>query len=112
MTECRGTLGSLNVCVALSSALDFLVAWASLDLTICIVVPSLPGPLVAAVVGLKNPHYGIFGDTVNIAARMESNGAPSRVHVSSTTHELLRVRPPPLQPPQSAPCSIPVTVLY
>lgn len=40
------------------------------------------GPLVAGVIGQIKPFYDIWGDTVNIASRMESHGQPGRVHIS------------------------------
>ena len=48
------------------------------------------GPLVAGVVGTKKFAYDIWGDTVNIAARMESNSVPGRINVSANTYQLIK----------------------
>ena len=48
------------------------------------------GPVVAGVVGKKKYAYDIWGNTVNIASRMESNGEPGKVNISAATYELIK----------------------
>ncbi len=46
------------------------------------------GPVIAGVVGLKRFQYDIWGDTVNVAARMEQQSHPGRINVSKETYNL------------------------
>jgi adenylate cyclase len=47
------------------------------------------GPVVAGVIGTRKFIYDIWGDTVNLASRMESLGAPGRIQVTQAVKERL-----------------------
>ncbi|HEX2853011.1 MAG TPA: adenylate/guanylate cyclase domain-containing protein [Opitutaceae bacterium] len=47
------------------------------------------GPLVAGIIGSKKFAYDLWGDTVNIASRLESHGEPGMIQVSQATADLL-----------------------
>ena len=47
------------------------------------------GPLVAGIIGAQKFAYDVWGDTVNIASRLESHGHPGEIQVSQSTCDLL-----------------------
>ncbi len=48
------------------------------------------GSVVAGIVGLRKFAYDIWGDTVNIASRMETSSEPGRINISGSTYSLIK----------------------
>jgi len=48
------------------------------------------GPLIASVIGKKKFTYDVWGDTVNIASRLESSGLSGEINISQSTYELIK----------------------
>ncbi|HRX55664.1 MAG TPA: adenylate/guanylate cyclase domain-containing protein, partial [Verrucomicrobiales bacterium] len=48
------------------------------------------GPVIAGIIGRNKFSYDLWGDTVNIASRMESNGLAGKIQVSENTWNILK----------------------
>lgn len=68
--------------VAKCSCFYLIQWWWSLMCLVCLSCPGLNmGPVVAGVIGARKPQYDIWGNTVNVASRMDSTGVPERIQV-------------------------------
>jgi len=48
------------------------------------------GPMLGGVIGRKKYFYALWGDTVNIASRMESHGSTGKIQITRATYELVK----------------------
>lgn len=48
------------------------------------------GPVIGGVIGRARVHYDLWGDTVNVASRMESHGEAGKIQISRATYELIK----------------------
>ena len=62
------------------------------DKTLSIRIGINTGAVVAGVIGTKKFSYDLWGDAVNIARRMESQGIPDHIQVTTSTYELLKYK--------------------
>jgi class 3 adenylate cyclase len=82
-----------HVAAVADMALDIQKTMGTLDETypgLSIRVGMHTGPVVAGVIGTKKFSYDLWGDTVNVASRMESHGDPGRIQVTPAVADALR----------------------
>lgn len=60
----------------------------SVSVTVALSLPTglNMGPVVAGVIGARKPQYDIWGNTVNVASRMDSTGVPDCIQVKEINH--------------------------
>ncbi len=47
------------------------------------------GPVTAGIIGKKKYAYDLWGDTVNVASRMETSGLPGKIHITENTYRMI-----------------------
>jgi class 3 adenylate cyclase/TPR repeat protein len=80
------------------AAMEMFSAITDLDVQIQVRVGMHCGPVTAGVIGTERLQYDVWGDTVNVASRLEGSSEPGRVHVSEAFANALNPQPSPLSP--------------
>ncbi len=80
-----------NICdVALAMQSEIARISSSLAFQLKVRIGIHSGPVVAGVIGQRKFAYDLWGDTVNIASRMESHGQQDRIQISESTYSLVK----------------------
>jgi guanylate cyclase len=80
-------LAAIEFARAMLAAVDEAQRHSGTDLALRVGLAS--GPVVAGVIGRQRILFDLWGNTVNIASRMEASGLPGRIHVAQSTRDLL-----------------------
>ena len=80
-------LAVARLALAMQNEISMIASETGEDLSLRIGLAS--GPATAGVIGTRKPFYDIWGDTVNMASRMESTGEAGRVQMAASTQVLL-----------------------
>ena len=79
-----------QLAVEMVRAVELMNSHAGTDLAIRVGLHA--GPVIAGVIGSNRPSYDLWGESVNLASRLESSGIAGRIHVSAHVAELLKDR--------------------
>lgn len=79
-----------HMALAMRAVADTTARDAGIDLSLRIGIAS--GPLMAGVIGARKFTYDVWGDPVNLAARLENTGEAGRIHVAAETRAMLADR--------------------
>lgn len=64
-------------------------SWGSMVTDLNIRIGINTGGLMAGVVGIRNPRFKLFGDTVNVASHMETTNLPGQIQITEATHNII-----------------------